>query len=404
MKPRLLPPDLVVIVAGITAAMHVGKLPPALPVLRDALGITLLQAGFLLSLVQVAGMATGILIGVVADGIGARRSMIGGLVALTVASVLGGFAHDASQLMVLRTVEGFGFMLAALPVPGMLRDLVPPQRLNLRLGLWGAFMPTGTALALLCGPWVMRTIGWPGWWWTLAALTAAMALWIALAVPPDRAHRAIDAGDTHADTLGRNAGWVHRLRVTLSSAGPWLVALAFAMYGSQWLAVIGFLPTIYAQSGMSLAEASALTALIAAVNAFGNIGSGRLLHAGMRPERILHVGFAVMLVSAVAAFGLPPSSPFLARYVAVLMFSAVGGLVPGALFALAVRFAPGPRMVSTSVGWMLQFSALGQFVGPPIVAWVAAATGGWGWTWTVTGAASLAGIGIAGLIGRVLRR
>ena len=152
MKSGPIPPDLVVIVAGITAAMHVGKLPPALPVLRDALGITLLEAGFLLSLVQVAGMATGILIGVVADGIGARRSMIGGLAALTVASVLGGFAHDASQLMVLRTVEGFGFMLAALPVPGMLRDLVPPQRLNLRLGLWGAFMPTGTALALLCGP------------------------------------------------------------------------------------------------------------------------------------------------------------------------------------------------------------------------------------------------------------
>ncbi|MBG6075995.1 hypothetical protein [Polaromonas sp. CG_9.11] len=40
-----------VIAAGVVAALHVGKLPPALPVLRDVLGITLLQAGFLLSLV-----------------------------------------------------------------------------------------------------------------------------------------------------------------------------------------------------------------------------------------------------------------------------------------------------------------------------------------------------------------
>ena len=31
-------PALVVVLAGVSAALHVGKLPPALPVLRDALG------------------------------------------------------------------------------------------------------------------------------------------------------------------------------------------------------------------------------------------------------------------------------------------------------------------------------------------------------------------------------
>ncbi len=402
MKSRLFPADLVVIIAGITAAMHVGKLPPALPVLRDALGVTLLQAGFLLSLVQFAGMVAGVFVGAAADGFGLKRSVITGLAVLTVASALGGFARDASQLMVLRALEGFGFLLAILPVPSLLRDLVPPDRLNLRLGLWGTFMPTGTALALLCGPWVMATIGWPGWWWTVAALTAAMAIWIALGVPPDHVRRHV--ADARAGSLPADAGWVRRLRVTLSSAGPWLVAMTFAMYSSQWLAIIGFLPSIYAQSGLSVAVAGALTALVAAVNVFGNVGSGRLLHAGMRPERILYLGFATMLVCAVATFGLPPSTPFLLRYSAVLMLSAVGGLIPGALFALAVRFAPGPRMVSTTVGWMLQFSALGQFVGPPVVAWVAGVSGGWQWTWIVTGSASLAGIGFAALIGRVHRR
>lgn len=37
-----------------------------------------------------------------------------------------------------------------------------------------------------------------------------------------------------------------RLRATLGSAGPWRVAITFSMYSSQWLAVIGFLPSIYA--------------------------------------------------------------------------------------------------------------------------------------------------------------
>ena len=61
------------VLAGVTAALHVGKLPPALPVLREALGVTLLQAGFLLSLVQLAGMTCGLLVGLAADGLGLSR-------------------------------------------------------------------------------------------------------------------------------------------------------------------------------------------------------------------------------------------------------------------------------------------------------------------------------------------
>tara|TARA_Y100001001_G_scaffold163889_1_gene194252 strand:+ start:7364 stop:7603 length:240 start_codon:yes stop_codon:yes gene_type:complete len=57
---RKVPADVVVLLAGITAALHVGKLPPAIPVLQQELGITLVQSGFLLSLVQLAGMLGGL--------------------------------------------------------------------------------------------------------------------------------------------------------------------------------------------------------------------------------------------------------------------------------------------------------------------------------------------------------
>jgi hypothetical protein len=36
----------------------------------------------------------------------------------------------------------------------------------------------------------------------------------------------------------------------------------------------------------------------------------------------------------------------------VLLFSAVGGLIPGTLFALAVRLAPPKGTVSATVGYM----------------------------------------------------
>jgi len=381
---RRVDPALVVILAGVVAALHVGKLPPAIPVLRDALGLTLVQAGFLLSLVQVPGMAVGVFFGVVADSLGSRRSMTLGLIVLAIVSALGGLIQGVAPLMLLRAAEGFGFLLVVLPAPGLVRSLVEPKRVSAMLGLWGAYMPFATALALLLGPLAIAVIGWRGWWGALAALSGAMAIWLRHAVP---AGAGPAAGASPLPSLAR-------LRQTLGSPGPWLVAVAFAMYSGQWLAVIGFLPSIYVQSGIAGATVGVLTAVVAAVNMIGNIGSGRLLHRGVAPSRLLTIGFATMGLAAAAAFagssnaGLPPAW----RYAAVLLFSSVGGLIPATLFALAVRLAPSEGTLATTLGWVQQWSALGQFAGPPLVAAVASAAGGWQWTWVATGACSVAGL------------
>ena len=388
--------------AGVTAAVHVGKLPPAVPVLRDALGITLVEAGFLVSLVQFAGMALGLFVGGATDGIGLRRSAIAGLAILAAASALGGFARGAVDLLWLRGVEGFGFLLVVLPAPSLIRELVPAARLRAKLGLWGCFMPTGTALALLFGPWALAALGWRGWWWLLAALSAAMALWLAAAVPSERERRA--AARTSIASGGRGERWPARLRTTLSHRGPWLVALTFAAYSSQWLAVIGFLPSIYAQAGFAAQVGGALTALASAANALGNVASGQLLQRGLRPKHAMYAGFVAMAIGTVVAFGAWTADWPLLRYAGVLVFSSLGGLIPGALFSVAVNVAPSERTVSTTIGWMQQWSAIGQFAGPPLVAWLASATGAWHWTWTVTGACCAAGVLLASRTGRVRAR
>jgi MFS transporter, CP family, cyanate transporter len=397
---RTVDPAVLVVLGGVSAALHVGKLAPALPVLAHSLGVTLVQAGFLLSLVQLAGMTLGLVSGLAADAFGLKRTMVSGLVIVSVASLIGGFARDPVSLMVLRAAEGLGFLLASMPAPGLIRRLVEPARMSATLGLWGAYMPFGTAMALLFGPWVIAATGWPGWWWLLGAVSLVMAGWIWRALPADIPHPRPEGALADA--------WPHRLRQTLSSRGPWLVAATFAVYSSQWLAVIGFLPTMYAQAGIGTALAGAATALAAAANMAGNIASGRLLQRGARAEALLYTGFAAMGAGAFLAFapvwdGVDARLAAIVRYAAVLMFSAVGGLIPGTLFSLAVRLAPGERTVSTTVGWMQQCSSLGQFAGPPLVAWVAARAGGWQWSWIVTGACALAGGVLAARTGRQLR-
>ena len=390
----------VVILGGVSAALHVGKLAPALPELREALGVSLLEAGFLLSLVQLAGMTLGLAVGLAADGLGLKRTMVAGLLIVSGASVAGGWVTDVPGLLVLRAIEGLGFLLATMPAPGLLRRLVPSARLPVALGLWGAYMPLATALALFAGPLVIRSAGWPAWWWVLSSLSLVMALWIGAVVPADAAVRA------RAPAL---TAWWQRLGETLAAPGPWLVALTFSVYSGQWLAVVGFLPSIYAQAGFAGTAAAAATALAAGVNIVGNVASGRLLQRGVRPERLLSTGFLAMGLGGILAFAplWPAAAPQLAgivQYTAVLLFSMVGGLIPGTLFSLAVRLAPGEHTVSTTVGWMQQWSSVGQFFGPPAVAWVATAAGGWQWSWLVTGACAAAGLVLTRSTGRLLRR
>ncbi len=391
-------PSWVIVFAGVCAALHVGKLPPALPVLQDALGITLVQAGFLLSAVQVASMTLGLAVGLSADSLGLRRSMLVGLALLSVASISGGFVADASGLLVLRALEGLGFLLVVMPAPALIRRTVDASQLSGRMGWWGTYMPTGSALALLLGPWVIAGLNWSAWWWLLGAVAALawIAVWLCVpdVQPPTSTHNTV------------SDAWPKRLALTLRSPGPWLVALTFAVYSSQWLAVVGFLPTVYAELGLNAGMAGVLSACVALADGSGNIRSGRLRQRGWPAQRLLSIGFACMTLGAVGAYatwqgeGLPTS----VRFACVVMFSAVGGLIPGTLFSCALRLAPSEGTVSTTVGYMQQLSALGQFAGPPLVAWVAASAGGWQWTWAVTATLSLAGAVLAHFIGRALHK
>ena len=387
-----------VVAAGGVAALQVGKLPPALQALQAELGLSLVQSGFLLSMVQLAGLTLAVLMGVWADGMGLKRSMVRGLLLLALASAVGGLSSSVTVLLVCRALEGLGLLLVALPAPALIRRLVPPQQLSGMLGVWGAYMPTGTALALLAGPLFIPAWGWSAWWWLFAVVSLAMAVWIARAIPADP-----PVAPPALGAQGRTGLW-QRLQRTLGARGPWLVALSFGLYSGQWLAVVGFLPSIYAAAGLEGALLGLLTALAAAVNMVGNMASGRLLQRGWLPRSTLWLGFGAMALGSTLAFAaFTDGWPWL-RFAGVLLFSGVGGLVPGTLFSLAVRLAPGEQQVAATVGWVQQLSALGQFVGPPVTAALAARAGGWQLTPLFTVLCCVGGALLAVLAQRQLRR
>ena len=372
----------IAMLSGVIAAGHLGKVSPAITALRDELELSLVTAGFLLSLMQGAGMLLGLLMGFYCDRLGARNSIVFGQVLLAAASLIGATAQNAETLLALRAVESLGLLMVTLPTPGLLRRVVPEDRLSFSMGLWGCYVAVGTAAAFLGGP---LAIEWFGWrlWWTLPALgSALMIVLLLLGVPADPVRAKTKAESLRQLFQGRDA---------------WLVGIGFALYAGQWLAVIGFLPTIFAGLGAGPVLIGVLCASAALANIVGSVSAAVLLHRSVAVSLVLRVGYFGMAAMSVVAF-LPWSSGLpVVQFVALLLFSALGGLIPGSLFLLAVKAAPTPQRIASTVGRVQQLTSLGMFSLPPLLAKLTALAGGWQWTWVFCGVASVLAVGVLAL-------
>jgi cyanate permease len=178
---------------------------------------------------------------------------------------------------------------------------------------------------------------------------------------------------------------------TVTSPGPALLAIAFGTYALQFLVVFGFLPTILVESeGLSLTTSAALTALAIVFNVPGNLAGGVLLHRGA--PRWLLIAVASVVVAACGTGIFDAGLPLWLRYALCLVLSFVGGVLPTSVLGAAPLHAPSPRLVATTNGLIMQGSNLGQTIGPPAAAALAASFGGWQWSPLVLVAAAALGV------------
>ena len=76
--------------AGLAAGAHLTKVPPALPALRDAFGLTLVESGFIATMFNVMGMTVGMVAGVLpVVGVTLPLVSYGGSSLLTIMIALG---------------------------------------------------------------------------------------------------------------------------------------------------------------------------------------------------------------------------------------------------------------------------------------------------------------------------
>jgi MFS family permease len=82
-------PWLILVLATVCTGLHIWDLPAAIPLIRDELPVTLLQAGALLGVTQAAGMLGGLTVALLAELTGERCCLLAGLALVSLGSAWG---------------------------------------------------------------------------------------------------------------------------------------------------------------------------------------------------------------------------------------------------------------------------------------------------------------------------
>lgn len=319
---------------------------------------------------------------------GPASDRVGRKIVLTLSVLLFGIftlaaslAADTTQLTLLRFLTGIGLGAAMPNTTTLLSEYVPEARRSLMVTLMFTGFNLGSALVGFIAAWLIPTQGWravlaaggvlplvlvPLLWWLLPESSRFLAV---RGAAPERI----------AATLGRVSGTHFPEGTRFASPEPTVAArtpvrLLFSqgfglMTVSLWLTyfmglmviylLTGWLPTLFKESGLSIAQAATFTAMFQIGGTVGGVFVGWLMdrRAPTQVISLAYAGGAAAVLLLAASGGV---SVMLALLVALVGFCMSGGQT--GLNAYAPTCYPTFGR-ATGVSWMLGMGRFGSILG-----------------------------------------
>ena len=342
--------------AGFTTAFGAHGIAANLGTETGDLAGSLLYLGLLLALYDGAEVILKPIFGSIADRIGARPVLIGGLVAFAAASAVFVVADAPGWLWLARLGQGAAASAFSPAASALVARLNPKAKQGKAFGSYGSYKSIGYALGPLLGGLIVWVGGLTLLFAVMAVLASAVAVWAACAVPavpplPRTRQTLVDLGRRLAD------GTFLRPTAALAAA---TAALSVG---------VGFLPVSGAAAGLGPVATGAAVSVLAVCAALVQPGAGRALDAGR-----IRAGSGIAAGLLITGIGLGCAA---VPGVAGVLLAAVGigvgtGMITPLAFASLARSTPEERMGQT-MGAAELGRELGDAGGPLLVAGVAAA-------------------------------
>lgn len=340
--------------AGFTTAFGAHGIAANLGAFSGDAVTSLMVLGGLLALYDGAEVVLKPLFGTLADRVGGRPVLLGGLLAFAAASALYAVADSPGWLWAARLGQGAAASAFSPSASALVARLNPAAKHGRAFGSYGFHKSIGYTL----GPLLGGVLVWAGdlrlLFAVLAVLGAAVAVWAALAVPP-------------VPPLPKNRQTVLDLARRLADPAFLAPTAALAAATAALSAGVGFLPVSGRTAGLGTVGTGAAVSVLAACAAVVQPWAGRAFDSG---RLTAGAGLAVgLLVTAAgpACATLPGPAGVLSG--AALIGTGTGLITPLGFAALAAG-TPAERLGQT-MGAAELGRELGDAGGPLFIAAVA---------------------------------
>jgi MFS family permease len=343
--------------AGFVTAFGAHSIAASLAGYTAAEHTSLLALGLLLAVYDGAEVLLKPVFGTLADRVGARPVLLGGLVAFALASAAFVLAGNPGLIGLARFGQGAAAAAFSPAAGAMLARLTPVTGHGRAFGSYGAWKGLGYTLGPLLGGVLVTVGGYRLLFSTLAVLAAAVAGWAVVAVP---------AGAVLSKTRQTVLDLARRL-----TSGTFLRPTAGLAGATAALAVgVGFLPAIGARHGLGPLATGAVVSVLAAAAALIQPRVGRARDAGRLRDR---AGMTVGLVLAASGIAIATLVPGIVGILLAAVIIGVGtGLITPLGFAYLAQTSP-PERLGQTMGAAEIGREMGDAGGPLLVGAVAAA-------------------------------
>lgn len=340
-----------------------GLIAPLLPEIERRIDASEAELGMALGAYAIPILFVSLPFGRLADGVGRRPLLLGGL-ALTVAgSVLIAFAETLAPLVAGRAVQGIGSAASWIAGLALVSDLAPTGRKGESIGYALAANSVGAIGGPALGGLTGEAIGFEFPFLLVAGLAAALALAGAIILPPGRPPLDGAAEPSAGERLGLRT----LARVTLSA--PVLPAAAVVIAAATLLGLVEVVVPLDADARLGLGAAAiggifAATITLDAIAApiAGRLGDRRgrlpvalagLVALTASSAMLAWLGGVVGLLAGLAVFGIGASTAFAAAV--PWLDDAFGGFARGFGYGVlnvlySIGYALGPLSAGVALG------------------------------------------------------